>query len=126
MLILCLARNLVFYANTCGSGIWPFYNQEMRHFDIRGKTLGLIGLGNTASALAIKADSLGMKVIGYNPRAVEKRKHTHCQVIYSFKEFLEKADFVSIHVPFSAQTKNLISKKELLMMKKGSFIINTA
>ena len=95
--------------------------------ELDGKTLGIIGLGSIGSMLAQAAQTLGMKLIGYDPyisiegawrlpREVEKAE--------TMDELLEHSDYVSLHVPLVEETKNLINKLNLKKFKKGARLIN--
>tara|TARA_Y100000768_G_scaffold294671_1_gene228492 strand:- start:305 stop:1483 length:1179 start_codon:yes stop_codon:yes gene_type:complete len=95
--------------------------------ELDGKTLGIIGLGSIGSMLAHAAQTLGMKLIGYDPyisiegawrlpREVEKAE--------TMDELIQNADYVSLHVPLVEETKNLINKSNLNKFKKGARLIN--
>lgn len=95
--------------------------------DLRGKTLGVIGLGRIGAAVAeIAVKGFGMKVIYFdvhpNPE-FEQKYHTRVE---SVLQVLREADFVSLHVPLMATTRHLIGAKELKMMKRTAFLINTS
>lgn len=92
--------------------------------EVRGKTLGIVGYGRIGSQLGILAEGLGMNVIYYDiERKLSLGNATECQTL---DELLEKSDIVSLHVPQVPQTKNLITKRELSKMKKGSRLINAS
>ena len=89
-------------------------------FDIKGKTMGIIGLGRIGSTVATLALGLGMKVIANN----RSSKTMDGVEMVNKEEVLKRADVVSINVTSGANTKNLISKKELDLMKPTSILIN--
>ncbi len=93
-------------------------------FEMRGKTLGIIGYGNIGSQLSVMAESLGMKVIFYD--AETKLPLGNANSCRTLKELVGLADIVSLHVPETAQTKNLINKNNLKYFKKGAILINYA
>ena len=94
--------------------------------ELRGKTMGIIGLGNVGSAVARRADGFEMKVIGYDPFISEERaRNLHVEIV-SLEKLYKEADFISLHIPLTAQTKGMIGEKELAMMKPTARIINTA
>jgi D-3-phosphoglycerate dehydrogenase / 2-oxoglutarate reductase len=103
-------------------GVW---NKEAKgSYELRGKTLGIIGYGNIGTQVSILAESMGMKVIYYDVatrlplgNAVSKK---------SLKDVLAQADIVTLHVPETSQTKNLINKSVFKYFKKGSILINYA
>lgn len=103
-------------------GIWM--KDAKGSFELRGKTLGLIGYGNIGSQVSVLAESFGMKVIFYDVET--KLPLGNAVACKSLKELLTNADVVSLHVPETPQTKNLINKQNLKFFKKGSILINYA
>ena len=93
-------------------------------FEIRGKTLGIIGYGNIGSQVSILAESLGMKVLFYDN--VTKLPLGNAESRKTLKEVVSKADIVTLHIPETQQTKNLVNKSLLKHFKKGSILINFA
>lgn len=93
-------------------------------FEIRGKTLGIIGYGNIGSQVSILAEGLGMKVIFYD--AVTKLPLGNAESRKTLKDLVSKADIVTLHVPETQQTKNMVNKTLLKQFKKGSILINYA
>lgn len=94
--------------------------------EVRGKTLGIIGLGNVGSAVARRARGLEMKIIGYDPFVSEDRARNLQIELVSLEQLYKEADFISLHIPLNAQTREMIGAKELSMMKPTARIINTA
>lgn len=92
--------------------------------EIRGKTLGIIGYGHIGSQLSILAESLGMRVVFYD--VVKKLPLGNAQAMRSLSDLFSVSDFVSLHVPETPQTKNMISIEQLELMKKDSFLINAS
>lgn len=95
--------------------------------EIKGKTLGIIGLGAIGVSLANAALSLGMNVVGYDPYiSVEAAWGLSSQAkrAKSLDELLSTADYISIHVPFISDTKDMINKDKFALMKKGVKIVN--
>jgi len=91
------------------------------------QTLGIIGLGEIGKAVAKRANSLGMKVIYYKRTKLYVNEESELQVKYSdFHTLLEKSDFVTLHMPLTKQTRHLIGRKELSIMKNTAFLINTS
>lgn len=103
-------------------GIWM--KEAKGSFEVRGKTLGIIGYGNIGSQLSVIAESLGMKVIFYDIET--KLPLGNAASCESLKELLNNADIVSLHVPETSQTRNLINKSNLKYFKKGAILINYA
>lgn len=93
------------------------------HVEVNGKTLGIIGYGNIAKAVIVVAKALGMNVIVYTrtPRADEDGVH-----FASLEEVLKQSDYVSLHCPLNEQTKHLLNKQTIALMKASAYIINTA
>jgi D-3-phosphoglycerate dehydrogenase / 2-oxoglutarate reductase len=92
--------------------------------ELRGKTLGIIGYGNIGAQVSVLAEALGMKVIFYDVET--KLPMGNASDVKSLKELLSQADVVTLHVPETSQTKNLINKGNLKYCKQGSIIINYA
>lgn len=92
--------------------------------EVRGKTLGIIGYGNIGSQLAVLAEALGMRVIFYD--RADKLRHGNVEPVETLDELLRKSDVVTLHVPESADTKDMIGERELRTMKKGAYFINNS
>lgn len=95
---------------------------QVPHFEIKNKTLGVVGAGSIGQTVIKTALSLGMNVLVYN-RSVKPIKDVK---FVSLKELLKQSDFVTIHCPLTDNTKHLIDIDKLKMMKSSAFIINTA
>jgi len=92
--------------------------------EVRGKTLGIIGYGHIGSQLSVLAEALGMKVVFYD--IVSKLPLGNAQQLGSQEEVLAASDFVSLHVPATPQTVELIGEAEIRAMKKGAHLINAS
>ncbi|TXJ22949.1 MAG: phosphoglycerate dehydrogenase [Chitinophagaceae bacterium] len=103
-------------------GIWM--KDAKGSFELRGKTLGIIGYGNIGSQVSVLAEALGMKVIFYDVET--KLPLGNATDGKTLKDVLGKADVVTLHVPETLQTKNIINKTTLKYFKKGSILINYA
>jgi D-3-phosphoglycerate dehydrogenase / 2-oxoglutarate reductase len=103
-------------------GIWM--KDAKGSYELRGKTLGIIGYGNIGSQVSVLAESLGMKVIFYDVET--KLPLGNAVDAKSLKELLGRADVITLHVPETSQTKNLINKTNLKYFKKGAILINYA
>jgi D-3-phosphoglycerate dehydrogenase / 2-oxoglutarate reductase len=103
-------------------GTWM--KESSGSYELRGKTLGIIGYGNIGTQVSVLAESLGMRVIFYDIET--KMPLGNAEDMRSLKEVLGKADIVTLHVPETAQTKNLLNKSNLKYCKKGSIILNYA
>jgi D-3-phosphoglycerate dehydrogenase len=93
-------------------------------FEVRGKTIGIIGYGNIGSQVSVLSEALGMKVIFYDTET--KLPLGNAEDAKSLKELLNRADIVTLHVPETSQTKNLINKNIIKYFKKGAILINYA
>ena len=103
-------------------GIW--LKEAKGSYELRGKTLGIIGYGNIGSQVSVLAEALGMKVIFYDVET--KLPLGNAEDAKSLKELLGRSDVITLHVPETSQTKNLINKSNLKYFKKGSILINYA
>jgi D-3-phosphoglycerate dehydrogenase / 2-oxoglutarate reductase len=103
-------------------GIWM--KESKGSYELRGKTLGIIGYGNIGSQVSVLAEGLGMKVIFYDVET--KLPLGNAQAAKSLKDLLVQSDIVSLHVPETEQTKNLINKNNIKQFKKGAVVINYA
>lgn len=92
--------------------------------EVRGKTLGIIGYGHIGSQLSVLAESMGLQVVFYD--IIKKLPLGNAKSMRSLNEVLKHSDFVSLHVPETPQTKNMIGAAELKCMKKGSYLINAS
>ncbi len=120
--MICLSRQIFDRSWKAHKGEWQ-KSAEGSH-EVRGKTLGIVGYGHIGSQLSILAESLGMNVIFYD--AIKKLPLGNAKALQSLSAVLSQSDFVTFHVPETAETKNMIGNKELALMKKGSFLINAS
>lgn len=120
--VVCLSRKLFDVSKGCHEGRW--LKSAVGCHEIRGKTLGIIGYGHIGSQLSVLAESQGMNVIFYDIIPVlPLGNSTPCK---SLEEVLSNADFVTLHVPKSPQTANMIGEKEIKLMKKGAYLLNAS
>ncbi len=117
-----LLRDIPAKNAACHRGEW--IKSAAGSFEIRGKTLGLIGYGSIGSQVSILAESLGMKVVFYD--VITKLSLGNAQQSKSLTELLACSDIVSLHVPETALTQNMIGAKEIASMKKGAILINAS
>ncbi len=117
-----LIRKIIDKNTAAHKGIW---NKDAKgSFELRGKTLGLIGYGNIGTQTSIMAEAMGMKVKFYDIETKLPLGNAHA--VKSIKELVSTSDIISLHVPETASTKNLISKDVLKQFKQGSILINYA
>ena len=117
-----LIRKIIDKNNAAHKGIW--LKEAKGSYELRGKTLGIIGYGNIGSQVSVLAESLGMKVIFFDTET--KLPLGNASSIKTLKELVATADIVSLHVPDLPSTKNLVSKTLLKSFKSGSVLINYA
>jgi len=104
------------------NGIW---NKEAKgSFELRGKTIGIIGYGNIGTQLSVMAEAMGMKVKFYDIET--KLPLGNAVAVKSIKDLVSSSDIISLHVPETNQTKNLISKAVIKQFKQGTILINYA
>jgi D-3-phosphoglycerate dehydrogenase len=117
-----LIRKIIDKNKAAHEGIW---NKEAKgSYELRGKTLGLIGYGNIGTQTGIMAEAMGMKVKFYDVEA--KLPLGNAVSVKSIKDLVSSSDIVSVHVPETLQTKNLISNEVIKQCKSGSILINYA
>ncbi|WP_439574135.1 phosphoglycerate dehydrogenase [Phreatobacter sp.] len=93
-------------------------------YEIRGKTLGIVGYGNIGSQLAMLAEAMGMRVIYYDH--TDKLRHGNVEPSDDLMDLLARADVVSLHLPETPATQGLIGAREIAAMKQGAYLINNA
>jgi len=93
---------------------------------LSGRTIGLVGLGRIGRAVVPRAIGLGLKVIAYDPYPDHKFAAEHGVELCEFDDLLARADIVSLHLPATAETRDLINRRTLGLMRQGSVLINTA
>jgi D-3-phosphoglycerate dehydrogenase len=103
-------------------GIWK--KDAKGSYELRGKTLGIIGYGNIGSQVSVLAEGMGMKVLFYDTET--KLPLGNAEDAKSLKELVGKSDIITLHVPETPQTKNLVTRSLLKNFKKGSILINYA
>ncbi len=101
-------------------GIW--LKEAKGAFELRGKTLGIIGYGNIGSQVSVMAEALGMNVVYYD--ILTKLPHGNAKQIRDLKELLEQSNIVTLHVPSDATTRNMINDETLSAMQKGTVFLN--
>ena len=117
-----LIRKILDKNKAAHNGIW---NKEAKgSFELRGKTLGIIGYGNIGTQLSVMAEAMGMRVQFFDIET--KLPLGNAQAKKSIKEIVSSSDIISLHVPETNQTKNLINKSVLKQFKAGSILVNYA
>lgn len=120
--MIALSRQLVERSHEMRQGIWN--KQSKGCWEVRGKTLGIIGYGHIGSQLSVLAEALGMRVIFYD--VVNIMPLGSARQVNALPTLLAESDFVTLHVPELPETINMIGSRELAQMKMGSYLINNA
>lgn len=94
--------------------------------EIRGKTIGVVGLGNIGSEVAKRAQGLEMEVIAFDPAVPPERAEQFNVELVGLEELLRRADFISIHAPLVEATRGLIGEAQLALVKPGAILVNAA
>lgn len=121
-LLICLMRNIFISCTQVKNSIW--HREENRGYELSGKTIGIIGFGNTGSAFAKLLSSFNVKILAYDKY---KFGFGHEQVIESSLEKIKKeADIISFHLPLTEETKHIANGDFFKSLKKNPYILNTS
>src|SRR4030043_1306080 len=123
-MMLALARHIPQANAKLKAGIWQ--RSDYMGIELRGRTLGIIGLGNVGSEVARRAQALKMRLIGYDPFVSADYARNLGVELVSLEQLLKESDFITLHLPLTSQTKRLIGAKELSKVKPTVRIINCA
>ncbi|MBA3946748.1 MAG: C-terminal binding protein [Herpetosiphonaceae bacterium] len=124
-LLLAHARRLPALLDSTRQGIWD-YRIVPPIVRLKGQTLGVVGFGRIARALAVKARGLGLNVLAYDRYVPDGDVEAEGVRPVSFETLLRESDFVSLHTPLTDATRGLIDSQALALMKPTAFLINTA
>ena len=120
--IISLSRRLFDRSREAHEGKWRKLAEGS--FEVRGKTLGIIGYGHIGSQVGVLAESMGLRVLTYDIRSTMAIGNS--QPCSSLEELLEVADFVTLHVPETPRTERMIGEAELARMKEGAYLLNAS
>ncbi len=120
--IVMLLRRIPDRSRSAHEGGWD--KSAEGSFEVRGKTLGIVGYGNIGSQLSTLAEAMGMRVIYYDH--TDRLRHGNTEPVGSLAELLGSADIVSLHVPETPQTHGMIGAEQLAQMNRGSYLINNS
>ena len=120
--IILLARQLGDRSRDLHDGKWR--KSAEQSYEVRGKTLGIIGYGHIGSQVGVLAESFGMRVIFYD--VISKLPMGNNHACAAMAEVLAQADFVCLHVPETVQTRHLVGAEALAQMKPGSYLLNAS
>ena len=124
-LMLSLARKIPQAHASMASGKWD--RKSFEGTELCGKTLGIVGMGRIGGEVARRAIAFGMNVIAFDPYLVQSRARSlQVELADDLGALLTRADFITVHMPMTAETKNILNAKTLAQCKKGVRIINCA
>jgi D-3-phosphoglycerate dehydrogenase len=123
-LMLALARNIPQAHESLKEGVWK--RQNFVGVEVRNKTLGIVGLGNVGSEVARRVQGFHMRVLGYDPYVSPEYARNLRVELVPLEQIIREADFITLHLPLTPQSKNMIGPKELSIMKANVRIINCA
>ena len=123
-LMLALARHIPQAHDSLKSGAWK--RQNFVGVEVRNKTLGIVGLGNVGSEVARRVQGFQMRVLGYDPYVSPEHARNLRVELVPLDQIIREADFITLHLPLTPQSKNMIGAKELSIMKPTVRIINCA
>lgn len=120
--IIMLSRQLSTRTGEMHMGTWN--KVSARCYEVRGKVLGIIGYGHIGSQVSTLAESLGMRVLFYD--VLSKLPLGNAKGCNTLAELLRESDFVTLHVPATLQTQDMIGPNQLKLMKKGAYLLNAS
>jgi D-3-phosphoglycerate dehydrogenase len=120
--VVMLARQLGDRSSEVHEGKWR--KVATGSFEIRGKTLGIIGYGHIGTQVGVLAESFGMRVLFFD--IATRMSMGNNRSVDSLEDLLSQSDFVTLHVPATPQTKNMIGKAEIARMRPGSYLLNAS
>jgi phosphoglycerate dehydrogenase-like enzyme len=121
-LILAIAKNLIAQHLGTIALKWP----RQANIPLRGRTLGIAGLGRIGKAVALRGEAFLMKLLAYEPYPDHAFAKAHGITFVSFDELLAQSDFLTLHLPATKESKHLINRHTLARMKPSAYLINTA
>ncbi len=120
--VIMLLRRIVPRSNAAHVGQWD--KSATASYEVRGKTLGIVGYGNIGSQLSYLAEALGMRVIYFDH--TDKLRHGNTEPSASLHDLLAQSDVVTLHVPETAATHGMIGREEIAALKPGAYFINNS
>lgn len=123
-LLFALARHTPRADAGMKAGEWP--KTGLTGFELEGKKLGVIGLGRIGTTVARKAHGIGMEVAAHDPFLPAAAAGRHAVPLMTLEDILAWADIITLHIPRTKETTNLLSAERLRLLKKGSYLVNAA
>jgi D-3-phosphoglycerate dehydrogenase len=121
-LMLALARHIPEAVTSTRQGAWP----RLAGLSLRGKTVGLVGFGSIGREMARRLAGFECNVVAYDPYASAQTARSLGVELIALPQLLACADFVSLHLPVTAETRKIINDESLVQMKRGAYLVNTA
>jgi phosphoglycerate dehydrogenase-like enzyme len=121
-LILALAKNLIPQDSGTRAGRWP----RQTNLPLRGRTLGIAGLGRIGKAVALRGECFGMPLLAYEPFPDADFVRRHGVTLMPLERLLAEADYLTLHLPLTLESRYFINQDTLALMKPTAFLINTA
>ncbi len=118
--IIALSRKVADNVRDMHQGIWK--KSAKGSYEVRGKTLGIVGYGRIGRQVGVLAESMGLRVLFYDTSAQLPMGNNRS--VTSLEEVLRQSDFVTLHVPAAQDTKNMIGAEQIAMMRPGSYLLN--
>ncbi|MED4074392.1 2-hydroxyacid dehydrogenase [Priestia endophytica] len=126
-MIISLYRKLHFLDRLTKNGEWKMWEYRTTMFEMNGKTHGVIGIGNIGRKVAQLSKAFGTNVIYYDVNRLSTEEEKELGITYvTFDNLLSQSDIISLHIPLIPETRNLISDKELNLMKSTAILVNVA
>lgn len=127
LFILALYRKLIDLHRETTRGNWLMWEMRTQSYEMNGKTHGLIGFGSIAREVAKRSKAFGTNIVYYDPIRLDPQQEAEFGVAYhSLEELLSVSDIVSLHVPLLPETRHLIGRSQLALMKQNAVLINVA
>jgi phosphoglycerate dehydrogenase-like enzyme len=121
-LILALAKHLIPQHLGTQAGLWP----RQANLPLRGRTLGIAGLGRIGKAVALRGESFGMRLLAYEPFPDQQFVARHGVTLVGLDNLLAGSDYLTLHIPLTPESRHLINRTTLARMKPTAYLINTA
>ncbi|MCL2121907.1 MAG: phosphoglycerate dehydrogenase [Clostridiales bacterium] len=123
-MILALARHIPQADQSLRRHAWD--RKMYTGIELRGKTIGILGFGKIGSGIAVRCKAFGMKVLAYDPYTSKERAQLFGVEMTDRERIYREADFITVHMPLTEETKNMIAKEQFAMMKPNARVINVA
>jgi phosphoglycerate dehydrogenase-like enzyme len=121
-LLLALAKHLVPQHHGTRTGTWP----RQANLPLRGRTLGIAGLGRIGKAVALRGECFLMRLLAYEPFPDQEFAERHGVSLVPFEQLLAESDYLTLHVPLTPESRHLMNRRTLARMKPAAYLINTA